>query len=238
MNINRIKARVAACSAGLLMMAAATPVRAGVPVIDVAGLVQAVMSVMQQLTEIQNQYQQIVQYQQQIENLSNARGLGDVLNNPMLQNYVPREAGNMVRNLETGGYASLTGAARGLREAQMLYNCGDMADAAARSRCQSDLAKPYQQKAFMQDALDAARNRVSQINSLMARAGATTDAKEIAEVQARIGAENALLSHEMSQIQMMQGIADADARIAESRAREAQREQASRTRPLSDFVRQ
>ena len=237
MNINRIRARIAAVFAGLLMMVAATPARAGIPVIDVAGLVQAVMSVMQQLTEIQNQYQQIVQLQAQIDSLSHARGLGDVLNNPMLQNYVPREAGTMVRNLETGGYASLIGSARGLRDAQMLYNCGDMADATARARCQSDLAKPYQQKAFMQDALDAARNRVSQINSLMARAGTTTDAKEIAEVQARIGAENALLQHELSQIQLTRGIAEADAQIALSRSREGQLEQASRTRPLSDFIR-
>lgn len=237
MNIKQIKARIAAVSAGLLMMMAATPARAGIPVIDVAGLVQAVMQVMQQLTEIQNQYQQIMQLQAQVDAMSNARGLGDVLNNPMLQNYVPREAGTMVRNLENGGYSSLTGTARGLRDAQMLYNCGDMADATMRARCQADLAKPYQQKAFMQDALEAARNRVAQINSLMARAGTTTDAKEIAEVQARISAENALLSHEMSQIEMMRGIAEADAKIAQSRAREAQLEQASRTRPLSDFVR-
>ena len=79
--------------------------------------------------------------------------------------------------------------------------------------------------------------RVAQINSLMRRAGATTDQKEIQEVTARIGAESALLQHEVSQIELMRGLAEADQRVADSRAREGQLEQASRNRRLADFIR-
>ena len=124
-----------------------------------------------------------------------------------------------------------------LRDAQMTYNCMDVDDAGKRTNCQSTLAKPYQQKAFMEDALSKAKDRVAQINSLMRRAGATTDQKEIQEVTARIGAENALLQHEVSQIELMRGLAEADQRVADSRAREGQLEQASRNRRLADFIR-
>ena len=129
------------------------------------------------------------------------------------------------------------GASKTLRDAQMTYNCMDVDDAGKRTNCQSALAKPYQQKAFMEDALSKAKDRVAQINSLMRRAGATTDQKEIQEVTARIGAENALLQHEVSQIELMRGLAEADQRVADSRAREGQLEQASRNRRLADFIR-
>ena len=226
------------------MLCGSTPAHAGIPVIDVAGLVQAVLQVLESITQVTNQYEQIRgQYEQivglgkQIDSISNARSLGDVLNNPMLQNYVPREATTLVRGLETGGYASLSGAARGLRDAQMTYNCLDVEPGPARTQCQASLAKPYQQKAFMEEALGKAKDRVAQINGLMRRAGATTDQKEIQEVTARINAEGALLQHELSQIEMIRGLAEADQRVAESRAREAQLQQTTRTRTLASFIR-
>jgi len=236
-NSRSFRSVVAAFAAGVTMLCASAPARAGIPVIDVAAIVQAILDVLNGITQIENQYQQIVGMGRQIESISNARSLGDVLNNPLLQNYVPRDASTLVRSLETGGYGTLTGASRALRDAQMTYNCLDVDDAAKRTNCQSMLAKPYQQKAFMEDALAKARDRVSQINSLMSRAGTTVDQKEIQEVTARIGAENALLQHEVSQIALMRGLAEADQRVAESRAREGQLEQASRNRRLADFIR-
>lgn len=244
MKVAQMRSKFAAVAAGMVMVCASAPARAGIPVIDVAGLVQAVMEVLSSITQVTNQYEQLVgQYQQieglgkQIESISNARSLGDVLNNPALQNYVPREANTMVRSLESGGYGTLAGASKTLRDAQMTYNCMDVDDAGKRTNCQSTLAKPYQQKAFMEDALGKAKDRVAQINSLMRKAGATTDQKEIQEVTARIGAETALLQHEVSQIELMRGLGEADQRVADSRAREGQLEQAARNRPLSAFLR-
>ena len=237
MKRSKVRSGLVAFAAGAVVMSASARASAGIPVIDAASLAQAIQSVMASMTQIQNQYQQIVGMERQIDSISNARSLGSVLNNPALQNYVPREANTMVRSLESGGYRTLSGASKTLRDAQMTYNCMDVDDVGRRTHCQSTLAKPYQQKAFMEDALSKAKDRVAQINSLMVRAGATTDQKEIQEVAARIGAENALLQHEVSQIELMRGLAEADQRVADSRAREGQLEQASRNRRLADFIR-
>jgi type IV secretion system protein VirB5 len=70
----------------------------------------------------------------------------------------------------------------------------------------------------------------------MRRVSASTDPKETQELQARLEAENAMLQHEQSQISLAQGMADADERIEQSRAREAQMQQASRTGRLADFI--
>jgi type IV secretion system protein VirB5 len=237
MQPSKFRSALAALATSALMLGVSAPARAGIPVIDVASILQAMLDVLNGIAQVENQYQQLVGMGQQIESISKARSLGDVLNNPLLQNYVPRDAGNLVRNLETGGYRSLSGAARTLRDAQMTYNCVDVVDASKRAQCQATLAKPYQQKAFMEEALDKARNRVAQINNLMRRAGATVDQKEIQEVSARIAAETALLQHEVSQIELMRGLAEADQRVADSRAREGQLQQAARNRRLADFVR-
>ena len=105
----------------------------------------------------------------------------------------------------------------------MIYNCLDL-NGTARTSCQATLAQPYQQKGLLQDAMRTAAGRLSQIQSLMGQIDATSDQKGVQEIQARIGAENALLAHEMSQVQMLQGMADSEERIARSRERERQHE--------------
>ena len=56
------------------------------------------------------------------------------------------------------------------------------------------------------------------------------------EIQARISAENALLTHEVSQVQMLQGMADSEERIARSRERERQYQTLGRTGRIADYL--
>ncbi len=107
---------------------------------------------------------------------------------------------------------------------------------AKRTVCQASLAQPYQQKGLLQDAMKAASGRLEQIKALMGQIDGTTDQKAVLEVQARIGAENAMLAHEMSQVQMLVGMADSEERIARSRDRERQIEMLNRTGKISDFL--
>ena len=84
--------------------------------------------------------------------------------------------------------------------------------------------------------MTAARGRISQIQSLMGQIDATVDPKGVAEIQARIEAENALIQHEQTQINMAKGVADAEERIQQSRNKEQQMEQAARSGRLSDYA--
>ena len=189
----------------------------------------------QSTTQINNQIQQIRQLQTQIESINGIRNLGDVFNNPLLKNYVPAEAFTLLNAVNTSGYSGLNATAKVLRDVGMLYNCMDRSGD-ARTECQATLAQPYQQKGLLQDAMKSAAQRLEQIQSLMSQINATTDQKSVQEIQARIGAENALLAHESSQIQMLQGMADSEERIAQSRERERQYQMLSRTGKVSDFL--
>ncbi|MBV8503280.1 MAG: type IV secretion system protein [Paucibacter sp.] len=218
-----------------LTSAAETVHAAGIPVIDVANLVQTIQQVMNDITKIENQVQQITQLQNQLKSINGTRNLGNVFNNPLLTNYVPAEAYTFLNAVTRSGYSGLTATAKALRDANMVYNCEDLAGA-TRLRCQAFLAQPYQHKGLLQDAMKAAAGRLGQIQSLMEQINGTIDPKGVQEIEARISAENALLAHETSQIQMLQGMADSEDRIARSRERERQYEMLSRTGKVSDYL--
>lgn len=230
----RLKAAAAACV--IASAFGASNARAqGIPVIDAANLMQTVQQVLNDITAINNQVQQITQMQSQLDSINGLRNLGNVFNNPLLQNYVPPEAYTYVNAINSSGYAGLNATAKTLRDEGMVYNCMDLSDD-ARTRCQASLAQPYQLKGLLQDAMKSAAGRLSQIQSLMGQINATTDQKAVQEIQARVGAENALLSHEMSQLQMLQGMADSEERIARSRDRERQYQMLVRTGKVSDYL--
>ena len=210
--------------------------RAGIPVLDVSNLVQSVQEVLNTITQIENQITQIEQLGKQVESLNGVRGLGSLLRNPLFQNYVPTNLTTLVNSVSAWGYGGLTGAAKALRDADMLYNCLDRTGD-ARTLCQSTLSQPYQTKAVLQRAMDTAGGRLTQISGLIDRINATTDQKSIQELQARLQGENAMLAHEVSQIQLMAGLADNEERVSTSRRREAAADNLSRSTHLSDTLR-
>jgi type IV secretion system protein VirB5 len=208
----------------------------GIPVIDIANLIQTITQVLNDLTKIANQVEQIRALENQLASINGMRNLGNVFDSSSLKNYVPSDAFNFVNAVDSSGYSGLTATSKTLRDAQMLYNCMDRSGA-ARTSCQATLAQPYQQKGLLQDAMKSASGRLEQIKSLMNQIDGTGDQKAVLEIQARIGAENAMLAHEMSQIQMLTGMADSEERIARSQDRERQSEMLNRTGKISDYLR-
>lgn len=232
----RIRLATIAFAVAVPLTTLSTPSRAqGIPVIDIANLIQTITQVLNDITKIANQVEQIEALQQQLSSINGMRNLGNVYDSAALKNYIPANAFTMVNAIDTSGYGGLTATSKTLRDAQMLYNCLDRSGA-ARTECQSALAQPYQQKGLLQDAMRAASGRLDQIKSLMTQINGTSDQKAVLEIQARIGAENAMLAHEMSQVQMLVGMADSEERIARSRDRERQAEMLTRTGKISDYL--
>jgi len=229
----QLPSRIAA--AALLAAGVDTADAGGIPVIDVANLAQAIQQVINDVTAINNQVRQITQLQAQLDSINGARRLGNVFNDPALRNYVPAGAHARFNAVDVSGYSGLASTAKALRDAAMVYNCMDLGGA-DRTRCQASLAMPYQHKGMLQDAMGAAAGRLAQIQSLMGQVDATTDQKSVQEIQARIGAENALLAHEMSQLQMAQGMADSEERIARARDRERQYEMLNRKGKVATYL--
>lgn len=208
--------------------------QAGIPVIDGTNLVQSIMSVIQEILQIENQISQIKGQADQLQSMSDGRGLGNAFRSTALDNYLPTNLTSTYDSLK-GGYSSLSGMAKTLRDAEMIYNCADRSGAAQRE-CQEGLARPYQQLADTRTALQKSNARLAQINSLMDRASTSADAKEIAELQARIGGENALLLQEMSRVQITDAMFQAQDRADRARQEEQRLERLNRTGSLISDV--
>ena len=193
----------------------------GIPVIDTANLTQAVQNVIDDAQRFEQLAQTIQQLEMTYGSLTGLRGLAAALNNPAFQNYLPPAVYQLYNDVNARGYAGLTQRGKALRDAAMVYNCLELSGA-PQTNCQAMLAMPYQYKATVNDAQDRSAQRIEQINALMQQANDTTDPKGIAEAQARIDAEGALLGHEATQAQLAGMAADADQRVRSSQQLEAQ----------------
>ncbi|MCO5055465.1 type IV secretion system protein [Thermomonas sp.] len=80
---------------------------------DIAKFVEQIEQLKAQLTQMQQQY----------DALTGTRNLGDILNNPAFQDYLPADWQNVYKSLQNGGYSGLTGTAAAIRRRQPLVRC-------------------------------------------------------------------------------------------------------------------
>jgi type IV secretion system protein VirB5 len=88
-----MKTRLPLAVIALSMASLGTASRAqGIPVIDVANLIQTITQVLNDVTKIENQIQQIQAQQSQLASISGMRNLGNIADSAALKNYVPADA--------------------------------------------------------------------------------------------------------------------------------------------------
>jgi type IV secretion system protein VirB5 len=241
-NTARKWAAAAALGAGLC---GANAAHAGIPVIDVSVLTQAIQNVIawgQQYGQMTQQYQQLVQQYDQLVLQYNAatgtRNLGNILNNPALQQAVPGGTQLMATysSINANGYAGLSSAAQALRNASMLYDCARRAGEDLRL-CQAASVTNSQNQANYEAALDLMSQRTAQIQALQNAINSTSDPKAIGELQARIASENAQIVNDANRIALMQAMAESQDRLVQQQYRERELRSLSSTgSTLDTFV--
>nr|WP_017173536.1 P-type DNA transfer protein VirB5 [Xanthomonas phaseoli] len=205
---------------------------AGVPVTVIAD-VPAITNQIETMAKWKAQYDQMVsqinQMQKQYDAVTGPRGLGQIMNNPALRDYLPSDWQKVYDSVRTGGYNGLSGSAAAIHDANKVFDaCGRMAAGAQRTACEAAAVKPAQDKAFAGEAYAAAKSRLDQINSLMGQINQTQDPKVIAELQGRIASEQAMIANEQTKLQLFQMMAQADEKLQEQRQREINAKQLAR----------
>ena len=188
-------------------------------VIDVAAIGQLASQAAtlgQQLSEMKNQ---VTQLKNTYDSLNGSRGLGTIMNNPALRNYLPQDWQNVYDSVKQGGYAGLSGTAKTLYT-QIYDSCKHITVDDQRLACESSAVKGAQDKGFALDAYSKAQDRMTQIDQLMAKVNDTQDPKAIAELQARIATEQANIQNEQTKIQMYAMVAAAEDKVQQQQHRE------------------
>lgn len=207
-------------AAAIAAMTIANPAwSAGIPVIDAAGLVQAIQQVTQMAQQIEQLQNQLETAKQQYESLNGSRGMADLINDPAARKYLPPNAQELFKLYEgasSGRYSGLSGSIEALKQAnRVLTTSGANASQVDSSR---NLVALHQ--ATAEAAYSAADQRFSTYEQLIQRLQNAPDPKSVMELQARIQAESVMMQNEQVKLQIMRDLMEAKEKAERLKQRE------------------
>lgn len=194
---------------------------AGVPVIDgvsngarMVEFTQTVAQWSKEIAEMQQQYQmltnQYTQLQRTFESANGARDWANVANN------VYDKGEDWQEKLDNTDYTALKEAAKIVGVEDTTFASGSDA-ATAMENAQNTNAS---NQAMNQANYKRIQKRMGSLETLMARINTATDAKDIADITARINAEQLLLQNEQNSLAMTSALQQGQRDIQEQQGRE------------------
>lgn len=217
----------------IAMLCLAPSAWAQIPVTDGAllgqGQTQHMESVAKYVEQINQLKMQVEQMRTQYAAITGVRGLGTILNDPRVREYLPEDWKRIYDAVRSGNYEGLTEEARRIYEANHVYDTCEGLVAEARQTCEAQAVKPAQDKALTMEAYNRAAARLNQIEALMGQINQTEDPKAIAELQGRIAAEQALVQNEQTKLQLFALISQAEDRLQQQRRHELYMQEAAKT---------
>ena len=195
-------------------------------VLDVAALVQLEQQVsywQQQITAMQQEFSQL---QATHAALTGARGLQNLLPVSLdVRNYLPTDWSEMQRLIagQSTRYGALAREIAAGITAVSVLSADDLARRSPQERAliESSRSQAAWLTATSRDAYAQASARFASLQQLIAAVGQVTDAKAVADLQARIGAEQAMLANEQAKIELLAQMAQAEEASQAERQREA-----------------
>lgn len=199
--------------------------RAQIPVTDGASISQGITQQIETMSKWKLQYDQMIsqidQAKQQYASLTGSRGLGNIMNDPALRNYLPADWQAVYDSVKNGGYNGLSGTAKTVYDTNKIFDgCAHLSGNEQRLSCEARAVKGSQDKGFALDAYNAAKGRINQIDQLMGKINETQDPKAIAELQGRIAVEQANIQNEQTKLQLYAMVAAAEDRVQQQRQAE------------------
>jgi type IV secretion system protein VirB5 len=211
MNTKRIlRAVLLAC-----LVAAGMPARAsGMPVIDVANLMQALQQYMQLTAQLQQLEQQLAQAQQQYASITGSRGMGGLFNSGLeqqMRQYAPGSWQQSLAVLQQGGLpgsaADVARAAQSFARAQGITPTGAQVYPGSPANAQAFAATAGASAAaagLSEAAYDQTQARMQRVQQYLAQIDATPDLKAAIDLNARLLAE---MNESLTQLIQLQAAA-------------------------------
>ena len=192
--------------------------KAQIPVTDVASLVQQVQQVAawaqqytQMVDQITNQVREIAQLKATFDAMTGDRGMAALLNGPLDQiarRYLPADV-NQILDLYNGtivpGYSALSSRIQALRSSISTLPPGYFPSGSQlEGQLNGVLDALGAQRVIAEQAYGAVTARTTNVENLIATIASATDPAAIAQLQARIQAEQVLAQNEANRIALLQ----------------------------------
>jgi type IV secretion system protein VirB5 len=192
----KLKKAIGAASLSLCLFGASAPAHAGIPVIDVANLIQSILEVVawlqqakdmvDQIEEAKNMVQEakntVAGIQTTISKLDGMRNLGSILNDPTIRSALPAEIQNPLSVLLSPNGVTSNGAAL----SNVLASFGVTVPAGTTTKATAAADMLLKSQAMLQSA----QTREGQLTQLASQVDAAPDAKASSDLVARNTIEN------------------------------------------------
>ena len=197
---------------------------AGIPVIDVANLAQAIQQVTAWAQQYQQMEQQFQQLQQQYAAITGGRGFSQFMNDPSFQaarRTLPQDAQNVLSLMNgTGSYGNFASSINSIKQATSSLTDSDFGSPTAAAQYDADLNRAATNNALSIQAYTDATQRLANLEGMIGQISQTNDPKAISELQARISAENGIIQNEHAKLQAMQMLMASEQQLQQVQARQ------------------
>lgn len=211
----------AAALAAAIVLSAGGAAGQGIPVIDQTAILKHIESIAQLKSQLGALHQQIEQAQQLYGSLNKLTDMADVasvLNDPAIRKALPSDFAAIEGLLKGEGTGVFKDSASKFLEGNSTYRT-DADDFYAKelARVQN---KNAGQMSLGQQIYDAATTRIDGIDQLREKISTASDAKEIADLQARLQAEQAFLQTDVLRMEGLRMVQQAQNQVDEQRKAE------------------
>jgi type IV secretion system protein VirB5 len=203
----------------------------GIPVYDSSTFLQTLSTVKNTLAMIEQGKQQISQATElynSVNKLTNVNQIASSLNTDAVRHLLPSEARDIQKLMSSdmSGLGSLGSAADRIRNSNRVALPDLRPDATAFERSNRDTLSrngdmAARDAAIAEAAYGVTAQRTTGLEELRSSLDSASDAKEVMDIQARIGVENAHIQNDAVQLQALQMRQAADARLRSQRESEA-----------------
>jgi type IV secretion system protein VirB5 len=208
-----------------LALPTGTPRASGIPVIDVAAIVQLLQQITYWQQQIQGMVNQLNQLRAHYQAITGSRGMQGLLPYTNLaRNYLPPDYQEMLNaaNNASGSYSALASQIRAAVNANAVLNNGQLAVLSQTERAiiEDGRRAAGTIQATTRAALQSTSQRFAALQQLIGAIATAGDDKAIQDLQGRISVEQAMLQNEQTKLQTLYQIAQADQWANEQRVRE------------------
>lgn len=197
----------------------------GIPVVDVAGMaaraVEHGATLQKWIEQAQAMTKQYDQLKATHTKLTGIRNLGDILDDPALNQYLPNDWNVSYRALKGAGLGGLARSALDIYQRNHVFDaCASIQVTDMRKECEYKAVKVAQNAADADAVFSVITERLDQVRELQSRINTTEDPKAIAELSARIMTEHAMIANEQMRIDALRLVQESDDALQQQRQRE------------------
>ncbi|AWQ06160.1 MULTISPECIES: type IV secretion system protein [Alcaligenaceae] len=228
-------------AAAIFSLMASSISYAQIPVTDAAQIAKStaehaeqILKWVEQIRQMEQQYKQM---EREFESITGARGMGQLLNQATRLS-LPDGFENNYLNLIQSGAAGASPEARAIYDAIKQLGCSTIEGQSARATCEAKAYAQPENAAYIESAINQARDRANDLQQLISQVDAAPDMKAATDLANRIAAEQAMLQNEQTTVNLALAQRQAqDALIAQKQSEDARKRLLENTsNPINDFL--